>query len=93
MVPKKINIQKPWTKLRIKKWSISNPHQKIILNHKECQDKTKKQDKTINELLDAKGLICENEQYNKINMNENEGMNETLEEQGLNLQPLQVNLA
>ena len=26
-------------------------------------------------------------------MNENEGMNETLEEQGLNLQPLQVNLA
>ena len=38
-------------------------------------------------------FLCPVNLYGIYGMNETEGMNETLEEQGLNLQPLQVNLA
>lgn len=52
----------------------------LVADQDKIAEIYKKQDKTINELLDAKGLICENEQYNKINMNENESLEKKYQE-------------
>ncbi|MGL4348286.1 MAG: hypothetical protein ACRCSV_02360 [Chlamydiales bacterium] len=59
---------------------IVSRNKKLVVEKEKINEIYNKQDKTINELLDAKELICENLQYNKMNDNENESLEKKYQE-------------